>query len=560
MSLTYAGISAGIAASALAASYIKKRYESQELWSRQWATLTEVRKWGLIGERRVDAQGWPVPAFIYGSMKPNADIVFDWTTPDVSRHGLISAPTGAGKTWTTFYPTLTFGWTHSCFVHVRKKEMAELTAGWRSEFGDVIWFDPTSMGSAKYNPMDRIRADGVYAFRDAQNIVESLSTSIGDGGDKGNPSFIEPAKDFASAALVYCKTHSPLSRRNYSGMRAAFSDCKTLAQLMVNNEHPHPEVRRELIVSAMQVLNNPSERFIGAVEGVIRSWLRPYQDIVLAYVTSRSDFSPEDLVTGPRPVTLYVHLPPSDDDRLAPFVNLLISQIIDELMTWEKVTRSGSVKRWQFAWIIDEAWRLGKVASLEGALADMRSYGMRTLLGVQGLNQIIDHYGVYNSVFNNCRWVTSWQNGFDECKHVADMLGEEERERKSYTHGNGMFGPTGSSSVSRSMEWRPVIQAAHVSRIPKNRIIVFGEEKPIFAHRTHKDAWQKLVRPLKPKARVTGEFLAGPINLPSGDLLSSLTRFLPGPPRTPLLPPPGGSSGPTEPPSSPLPKRPRRRL
>lgn len=564
MSMTYSALSLGVAGGACAIAYAKKRMQEGEQWSKAWATMSEVQSWGLLGQQRVDENGWPVPAFVYGSMNRKSDIVFDWTTSEVSRHALISAPTGAGKTWTCFYPTLMFGWTHSAIVHVRKKEMADLTAGWRSRFSDVIWFDPTSMGSAKFNVLDLVRANTIYAFRDAQNVIEKLSRSVGDGGDQGNPSFTEPAKDLASAGLVYWLTHAPVSQRNLAGLRIAFSDCEALCNRMLENQHPVPEVSQELRISAMQILNNSSERFVGSVQGVIRSWLRVYQQGILAHVTSRSDFSPEDLVSGQRPVTLYVHLPPSDDIALAPYVNLMFSMIIDHLMTWEKVTRSGLPKRWKVAMVIDEAWRLGRIRSLEGSLADMRSYGLRTLLGVQGLSQIIDLYGQHNSVFNNCRWITSWQNGFDECKHVADMLGEEERTKRSHSRSVGMLGATGTSTVSTSMEWRPVIQAAHVGRIPKDRIIVFGEEKPILSYRTHPDAWQKLIKPIEREARVVGDLLTGPLTPPQPDSLPYLRRFLPSPPATPLLPPPGRATGPSGPQQSPpddrSPKRPRRRL
>ncbi len=576
MSLTYAALSLGLAGGASAIAYAKKRYQEQGIQSRAWATLPDVRQWGMIGEQRLDANGWPVPAFVYGSMRRKSDIVFDWTTDSVSRHALISAPSGAGKTWTTFYPTLMFGWTHSCVVHVRKKEMADLTAGFRSRYSDVIWFDPTSMGSARYNPLDRIRATGIHAIRDAQNVVEHLSASSGDGGDQTNSVFTEAAKDFAAAAIIYVMTHERVSMRTFSGLRTAFSDCSDLAENMIENHHPHPHVRNEIGISASSLLNNPSERFVGAVEGVLRSWLRVYQDTILAHVTSCSDFSPEDLVAGSRPVTLYIHLPPNDDKRLAPFVRLLISQIIDDLMAWETMTRDGQPKRWRLAWILDEAWRLGKIEAVESALADMRSYGMRALLGVQGLNQIIDHYGLQNSVFNNCRWVTSWQNGYDECKHVADMLGEEERVKTSSSNSFGALGDPKGTSKSQTMEWRPVIQAARVSRIPKDKVIIFGEEKPIMARRTHPDAWRKLIRPLERDTVIQGTMLPPGAVGPDNPLLPYLTRCLPSPPDTRLLPPPGpqqpdppadppgpeqpGSPPPPPPQQPPQPKRPRRRL
>lgn len=565
MSMMMAGTSLAIGATALAISYAKDRMESEAKDAKVWASLNDVQSWGMLGEQRLDANGWPVPAFVYGSMRSKSDIIFDWTTEEVSRHAIISAPTGAGKTWTVFYPTLMFGWTHSCVVHVRKKQMADLTAGWRSRFSNVIWFDPSSMGSAKYNPLDRIRWRDIHALEDAQNFIERLSSSASANDNDGNAVFTETAKDFSAAAIVYILSHWPMSKRNMTGLREAFSDVKGLAAEMFDNVHPHPHVQSELRISANYLLNNPSERFVGSVEATFRSWLRVYQTTILATVTSRSDFNLSDLVTGSRPTTLYIHLPPNQDKRLGPFVRLFMSDLLDEMMTHEEFTRDGQRKRWQLGLIFDEAWRLGKIDALEGAFADMRSYGIRALLGVQGLNQIIDLYGLYNSVFNNARWITSWQNGYDECKRVADMLGEVERERRSTSTSYGSVGPSG-SSVSKSMEWRPVVQAAHVSRIPKNRIIIFGEEKPIKAYRTDPKAWQKLIRQVERPETFIGEFLPGPAVPPPVPLLPNLQRYLPAPVQR-LLPPPrdgdsppsDGGNGPTDQPP-PRPRRPRRRL
>ena len=558
MSLMIAGASVALALGASAIAQAKRRAEKKEgIHSDVWATLGDVRRWGLIGDQKVDGRGWPVPAFVYGSMSERSDIVFDWTTEETSRHALISAPTGAGKTWTVFYPTLLYGWTHSAVVHVRKRELAEWTAGFRSTWSDVIWLDPTSMGSAKYNPLDRIRATGIFAIRDSQNFMERLASAGGSTNGGENAVFLETAKDFAAASVVFVLTHFPMSRRNPSGLRAAFADCAGLATAMMSNEHPDPRVQAELKVSANALLSNPSERFIGNVEGLMRSWLRVYQDTVLAHVTSRSDFSPSDLVRGDRPATLYIHLPPSDDRRLAPFVNILIADIIDELMTREKTTRDGSPKNWKVALILDEAWRLGKIEALEGALADMRSYGIRALLGVQGLSQVIDLYGLHNSVFNNCRWITSWQNGFDECKRVADMLGDAERTKKSTSTTFGPMGDFRGRSASTALEWRPVIHAAHVSRIPKDRIIIFGEEKPILAYRTHKETWRPLVRPLHQPERMVGEFLTGPNPGPGRGALPYLTRLIEGFGIQTRLPPPGHPEPPKGPPLLPPPAGPK---
>jgi type IV secretion system protein VirD4 len=377
-----------LAGGTLGIAYLKRRYEAQAHDAKVWATAADLEKWGLL--RAPDFDGnWPVPSFVLGAHSHG--LLHDYTTRETSRHALISAPTGTGKTWSIFYPTL-MHWTHSAIVHARKDEVINFTAGWRSTFSDIVILDPTSMSSACYNPLDNIRWDGIYAIRDAQNVVQHLAASTGGKDGEGNATFVETAKDFATVALIYLVTHAPVPERNFAGFRKALADGPALAEKMQNNQHPHSHVRGEIARSATALYSNPSERFIGGVEGTIRSWLRVYQDTVLAYITSKSDFCPSDLMCGPRPVTLYIRLPPTESDRLAPFVRLFMSQMMDELMAEEGFDREGNPKLWHLGWILDEFWRLGRVDAIHGALADMRSYRHRMLIGVQSLGQIIDLY------------------------------------------------------------------------------------------------------------------------------------------------------------------------
>ncbi len=500
--------SLALAGGAIAVTYAKKRIREREEDAQLWARSHEIQQWGLLPGLKLDDNGWPVPGFVLGQL-PDGTPIIDLTTPDTSRHALVSAPTGTGKTWSVFFPTLTFGWTHSAVVHDRKGEFFKRTAPWRTRFSRIIQFSPTSMQSACYNPFDMVRWQGEDAIRDAQNLVEYLPNSI--GNEEGGASvWDEAAKDFATAAILFLLCHAPPEAKNFAGLRRALSEGRKLAEAMLLNEHPHPHVRMEIANAARSLYGNPSERYVGSVEGTLRSYLRVYQETKLATITAKSDFTPSDLMCADQPVTLYLRLPPSDDKRLMPFTRLFMSQIFDALMPEdEDVDRDGKPKRWQLAWVLDEFWRMGKIDAIEGALADMRSYGMRALLGVQGLNQIIDHYGLHNSILNNCRWITARQNGYTECVNVANMLGQNESRKQGRSTSYGILGEPKGWSVSESLQWQPVIQAAHINRIPKDRLIVFGEEKPIRACRTEPKLWQRLGA------------IPGPTSLPNGNLLLS---------------------------------------
>ena len=58
-------------------------------------------------------------------------------------------------------------------MHDTNGENWELTAGWRSRFGHALYFDPTDIRSARYNPLIEVRR-GRHEVRDVQNIADIL--------------------------------------------------------------------------------------------------------------------------------------------------------------------------------------------------------------------------------------------------------------------------------------------------------------------------------------------------------------------------------------------------
>ena len=83
-----------------------------------------------------------------------------------------SSPTRSGKGVGLVVPTL-LTWPESAIVHDIKRENWTLTAGWRSRFGRVLWFDPPNAASDAYNPLLGVRK-GEWEVRDVQNIADVL--------------------------------------------------------------------------------------------------------------------------------------------------------------------------------------------------------------------------------------------------------------------------------------------------------------------------------------------------------------------------------------------------
>ena len=85
---------------------------------------------------------------------------------------------------------------------------------------------------------------------------------------------------------------------------------------------PHP-----VVASAARELLNKSDNERSGVLSTAMSFLGLYRDPVVAKVTSRCDWRIADLVARPRPLTLYLVVPPSDINRTKPLIRLLLNQI-----------------------------------------------------------------------------------------------------------------------------------------------------------------------------------------------------------------------------------------
>ena len=87
-------------------------------------------------------------------------------------------------------------------------------------------------------------------------------------------------------------------------------------------ERVHP-----VVASASRELLNKSENERSGVLSTTMSFLGLYRDPVVAKVTGRSDWRIRDLVDGPRPISLFLVVPPSDIARTKPLMRLVLNQI-----------------------------------------------------------------------------------------------------------------------------------------------------------------------------------------------------------------------------------------
>jgi type IV secretion system protein VirD4 len=430
--------------------------------SARWADLRGVKAAGLLG-----ADG-----IVLGQLG------HEYLRHDGPEHVLCFAPTRSGKGVGLVVPSL-LTWPGSAIVHDIKGENWQLTAGYRSQHGRVLRFDPTNARSAAYNPLLEVRR-GEWEVRDVQNVADVLVDPEG-SLDKRNHWEKTSHSLLVGAILhvLYAEVDKTLA-----GVAAFLSDPKrpieTTLQAMMTTPHlgghgPHP-----VVASTARELLNKSDNERSGVLSTAMSFLGLYRDPVVAEVTSRCDWRIADLVADLQPATLYLVVPPSDISRTKPLIRLVLNQI-GRRLTEDLHARD---RRHRILMMLDEFPALGRLDFFESALAFMAGYGIKSFLIAQSLNQIEKAYGANNSILDNCHVRVSFATNDERtAKRVSDALGTatEMRAMKNYA-GHRLNPWLGHLMVSRQETARPLLTPGEVMQLPAtDEIVMVAGTPPIRA-------------------------------------------------------------------------------
>lgn len=453
---------AGIAASgglvASAVAILMSIYRAREakdvrtFGSARWAVPDEIAAAGLLGDDGV----------VLGRLERS------YLRHDGAEHVLCFAPTRSGKGVGLVVPTL-LTWPGASIVHDIKGENWELTAGFRARFGRVLLFDPTNTNSAAYNPLLEVRK-GEWEVRDVQNVADVLVDPEGSLEKRNH------WEKTSHSLLVGAILHVLYAEKDktLAGVAAFLSDPRrpiesTLSAMMttlhLSEKGPHP-----VIASAARELLNKSDNERSGVLSTAMSFLGLYRDPVVAAVTARCDWRIADLMSGEKPTTLYLVVPPSDISRTKPLVRLVLNQI------GRRLTEDLHAKdrRHRLLLMLDEFPALGRLDFFESALAFMAGYQIKAFLIAQSLNQIEKAYGQNNSILDNCHVRVSFATNDERtAKRVSDALGTATEMRAMQNYAGHRLAPwLGHLMISRSETARPLLTAGEVMQLPPDDEIV----------------------------------------------------------------------------------------
>ena len=450
------------------------------LWrARQKGQVTTYGSARWAKEREIDAAG----------LRGDAGVFLGRLSGRYLRHAgpehvMAFAPTRSGKGVGLVVPTLV-SWTGSAVIHDIKGENWQLTAAWRSRFSHCLYFDPTDVRSARYNPLLEVRK-GACEVRDVQNIADILVDPEGalerrNHWEKTSHSLLVGA----ILHILYAEGEKTLARVATFLSDPSRSFAATLVAMMRTNHLGTAEEPRvhPVVASAARELLNKSENERSGVLSTAMSFLGLYRDPTVAAVTSRCDWRIADLVEGRNPVSLYLVIPPSDISRTKPLVRLILNQIGRRLT--EKLDDHGStVRRHQLLMMLDEFPALGRLDFFETSLAFMAGYGVRAFLIAQSLNQIENAYGEHHSILDNCHVRVAFATNDERtARRISDALGVATEQRAMRNYAGHRLAPwLAHVMVSRQETARPLLTQGEVMQLdPKDELVLVSGMAPIRA-------------------------------------------------------------------------------
>ena len=396
---------------------------------------------------------------------------------DGPEHVMAFAPTRSGKGVGLVIPTL-LSWTGSAVIHDIKGENWTVTAGWRSRFSHCLYFNPTDLRSAAYNPLVEVRR-GASEVRDVQNIADVL---VDPEGALERRSHWEKT---SHSLLVGAILHILYAGRDKTlcGVANFLSDpahpFEHTLRLMLTTPHLGVQGVHPVVASSAREVLNKSENERSGVLSTAMSFLGLYRDPTVAAVTSRCDFRIADLVSAAHPISLYLVVPPSDISRTKPLIRLILNQI-GRRLTESLEDQDGARRAHRVLFMLDEFPALGRLDFFESALAFMAGYGLRSFLIAQSLNQIEKAYGPNNSILDNCHVRIAFASNDERtAKRISDALGTATEIRAQRNYAGHRLSPwLGHLMVSRQETARQLLTPGEVMQLPPDDEIVMVSGHP----------------------------------------------------------------------------------
>jgi type IV secretion system protein VirD4 len=394
---------------------------------------------------------------------------------------LLVGPARSGKNVSSVIPTL-LSYPDSVIVLDFRAENFYCTSGFRSMFSKIYRYAPTVDGGHHFNPMMEIRGE-VDSFADA-NLMADILITPPDG--KGHTNCFDiAALEFLTAAIIHCLT-SDWPDKSLPGVASFLAQVNTektddpqfIYKQMINGIHCSAEAHRQVVEGAGNQAKRPDKEG-ASVLSTVNNALAVFKDTRIRKNSSDSEFSLSEFETSDVPISLYLTIPNSDRDRIAPLIRMFVLLMSRKFSSGETQATDRKLKI-PILFILDEFDKLGKYDELHTNMGIHNGYGIHYFLIIQSLHQLTDLYGREHSFLAHCQNTILFAPGeFESAKLISEMIGKKSVKVRNVSNSGSMFS-TSLENMSLSAQEQAVdlINPDEAMKMTMDQMILLSQGRP----------------------------------------------------------------------------------
>src|SRR5215218_2535931 len=386
---------------------------------------------------------------------------------------LVDALTRGGKGLLAISQLLT--WPHSALVLDIKGELYEATAGYRRTLGKVFVIDPDAVGH---------QFDPLHGRSTERQLYAAAKYLLYEEGER-DPIFIQRGMKMLTQLFLAAREEN--RHAGYDKYRL-LPYAGQLMNLPINQVAAHlhavsPELAAKFLSGAYDPEKDYDEKkFLTSSWETATSRLYPILSDELLRCFNGSDFTASEIMTSPKPITVYLRLPEAELIALSPVVRLIFQTLIHDMQTTydKRPGRTAKEKGCHpVLLLLDEAGRV-KIPLLYEYATTVVGRQISLWVAIQSISQLISTYGPANAetLLDNMDTQLFYRQRRATAKYLEIELGRKSEYSHSRSQREG-----GNATQGISEQGVPLMTANEIKQMEDFDVIVFHHNLPPFRAR-----------------------------------------------------------------------------
>jgi type IV secretion system protein VirD4 len=426
----------------------------------RWASLWQLRRLVVVGPRR--------GRIILGRRDRRRDRLLGRLYLAVEQcHSVLAfGPPGSFKTHGLVIPAI-LEWQGNLITTSIKSDVLRATLAHRASLGAVWVYDPlgpAGVPGARWTPLAYC-----HTYTDARRIGRMLADAADIGGHRAeDANYWQLLGAKLLSVLLFAAAGTGRSMADVARW-VDVQDVDDVAQALM-------EIGNQQALDAWAACTSRPENTLGSVYGTAETLLDVFGDPVIAASAEGCDLDLDELLTGANN-TLYLYAPPSEQERLRPLFELLVSVVIYKAEQLAAAQPDGMLDPRLFV-CLDEAGNCAAIKKLPQLATTGRGQGIQLLTIWHDEAQLQHRYGHRASTVLNghrAKLLLSGQADPASLELASKLVGDEAVMQTSETTGGD-----GRASLTESTAYRRLLPPEALRQLkPRRALLVYGHLPPV---------------------------------------------------------------------------------